>query len=573
MRRTFAIPLQRGLINGLRNRTLPTASSTPSRVWFSSEVVSNVSSWECKVNEFFDAYKKYTDAIDKTLQESSDDLKKRLKAVAKEAAKHIDECDLTTATVLMICLNNISRRCKCVELYNELMRLLLREVSSGTGRNTTKGDDKVRQIIGNFVGEDYIEASKRDESLAALLLGGLRAYELKQTPKQVVDDMIAVANANLYRWAPSELVNVCRDLAWVCRFCQQEGGPGLLRKALTFVCDRASKSATTLKRPQLITLMKAMSVTKQESATLDLRMNHLIAALLAAEEADIPADPEYRLNVQYRRAKGNVHVLHVALISGLELKTNVVQALLDSVMKFCIDYFSATCRMWQMKPPETNYHDYNTIDPRVANLIYAKCTNKVLRVPGSLDPANNPEPKIPKLEERYQAVVAALARLFESGKHTFCRGLKLCEARLRIVNRTIYRDLDDRTRTFMHAVACFRLEDPQPSPSDALQRALTHLRYRPVPLMLDGTFQINCIDHRARLFCELCNEKEAREVRDVGDTGSHLKYNASTDLKLRYLEASGWRGITLLEAEWKRLPEDARIALLRSKLAEINKQP
>ncbi|GIX62480.1 CobQ/CobB/MinD/ParA nucleotide binding domain-containing protein [Babesia caballi] len=526
--------------------------------------------WQTSLQELLEVYRNYRNAAatrPPAAPGCSTDLKKQLKAAAREAAKHVEHCDIDTATALMACLVHVSRRCKCVELYSGLLRLLLHALRSRGDQLVTQDNRTTPFDFGSLIETPRLEGLRQDEALAALLLRSLRLYELRNTPKPLLDDVFTVVNSNMYRWSPDQLVEVCRDLAWVCRFCERERFSGLLRKSIALLSDCTSKTKTTLSRMQLIAVIRALSVVKQDAAPLASRVNHLVSALLAAEQGDSPSDIQEKLTLHYRRAKGNVHLLHVALISGIHLDAAVVHALIDGVMQFCTDYFAATCRVWQMKSAQPNAHDYNTIDPRVANLLYAKCANKVVRLPGSLDPDHAPRPRAPKLEERYQAVVAALSRLLEGGKLAFCRGLKSCEARLRVSNRNIYDQLDDAARSFMKAVACFRLGEPRPAPSDGMARALRHLGYRPVPLMVDGAFQVNCIDHRRRLFCDLCNDKEARPRPG----GGAPVYNAATELKLRCLEAAGWRGATVLQAEWRRLPEEGRVALLRAKLATIDK--
>ncbi|GBE60179.1 phosphoadenosine phosphosulfate reductase, putative [Babesia ovata] len=512
-----------------------------------------------------------TEAPDKIGHDKpASELKKRLKLAGRELAVSVHKCDQHSSRALLVCLVDISRTCKCPELHIGLIKVILQELQSSRDRSNVDDTHVKDSDLTGLVGAERINELSKDENTVALLLTSIRAYELRKPPQTVVDDLISVVNANVYRWKPLQLVEICRDLAWVYRFCEKERFGALLRKCASLVCEGFGKEGRTATGRQIMTVMKAVSVLGHESTPISAGLNNLISTLIENESKDAEDDVVKQLNLRYRRAKGNVHLLNVALISGTRLDTAVVNALLENVMEFCVGYFAATCRVWQLKTEHFGTHDYNTIDPRAAQLLYAKCTNKVLRAPGSLDPANNPEPRYPKLEERYQAVVAALGRLLDAGKLAFCRGLKVCEARLRVIDRTVYEGLNDRSRAFMKAVACFKFEDPQPATSDELYRALRQIGYRPVPMMVQGTFQVNCIDRKRRLYCELCNEKEARLLPTGAKTAGKVVYNTATELKMRCLEAAGWRGTIIRVAEWRSLTEGERVALLRDKLSKLS---
>ncbi|CDR94671.1 hypothetical protein, conserved [Babesia bigemina] len=575
-------------IHGLHfGRAIPDTTRNIRASWFcstSARVVDGqaVSTWLDNAKTWSDAFRAYQGVTlehgfprPDDLTKKSDtvvhnqpksDLKKRLKLAGRQLAVLVDNCDPYSARSLLACLVDISRTCKCPELHIGIIKAILQELQTNRDRSNRDDSSVDGSALSGLVGAERIKELIKDEKTVALLLASLRAYELRQPPKTVVDDLISVVNVNVYRWKPFQLVEVCRDLAWMYRFCEKERFGALLRKCASLVCEGFGKEGKTATRRQIMTLMKAVSVLGHESTPISTGLNNLISTLIESENKHTEDDVVKQLNLRYRRAKGNVHMLNVALVSGARMDTALVNALLENVMEFCVSYFSATCRVWQLKTEHVGAHDYNSIDPRVAQLLYAKCTNKVLRAPGSLDPANNPEPRYPKLEECYQAVVAALGRLLEAGKLAFCRGLKLCEARLRVIDRAVYKGLNDRSRTFLKAVACFKLEDPQPATSDELYMALRQLGYRPVPLMVQGTFQVNCIDRKRRLYCELCNDKEARLLRD----GARVVYNTATDLKMRCLDAAGWRGTIVRMAEWRPLPEGERVALLRDKLSKLS---
>lgn len=527
--------------------------------------------WHDRFKDFLDAYKQYYEQsymakpiglIDRS--SVSDAAKRRLKLVSRALADNIQHCDTPSAIALMFCMRNISKRCKLVELYAGTLLHLLRELRSGEDESSNVGIVKFLDI-GNCIDVSQLEQLHRRDLLAAFLLGTLRAFDLKNPPNDVVDELFALVNSNIYQWKTSHLVNICRDLAWVCRFCETERFSGLLRRCISLVCEGIGKTGETLSRAQLITLHKAASVTKGESTSFAPRMNHLILSLVRSEANSVPSDLSERMNLLYRRTKGNIHLLNVMLVSGMPVDAGVVRVLLEGVMNFCLEYFTATSNVWQLKQQMPVTHDYNEIDPRVSHLLYAKYPNKIFRAPGSLDPEKPKQKTVAKLEERYRAVVVSLSRLLMNKKVAFCRGLKLCELRLRLFNRQIYKELDDNIHMFMNTVSNFRFEEPQLVIQSDLRRALRHLGYKSIPMMVDGTFPLNCIDYERRLYCELCNAKEAR----LSKNGEYI-YNKAMELKLRYLDIAGWRGAMVLESEWRCMPADTQIALLRRKLEPFN---
>ncbi|EDO07497.1 uncharacterized protein BBOV_IV011450 [Babesia bovis T2Bo] len=467
--------------------------------------------------------------------------KKQLKQSWKSLLPYLDQCDESEMVKVLRGLITVSKRIRSPLVHQSVVLKLIKNLST---------DRDVTQVVNPGSEVDHCVS---DEAKVALVLSSFRLCDVKHSTRDIIDDLVSLASSTLYRWDFVTLVDVCRDLSWIYRFYHHEPCATLLRKALNLACDSATKPGNVVSRKQLITLMKAMSAIGNDSVTITNKVNHLVATLLSKDDTDIPTDITQRLELQYRRSKGNVHLLYVALVSGFPVKTGLIQSLLNSVMQFCYDYFTTTCKFWKSTVSYMPQHDYNNIDPRVHNLLYAKCPNKVIRLPGSLE---KEKPQQTKLEERYQVVIAALNRLEHNNKHAFCRGIKLCSAHLRMMNG----ELDDRTRAFLAAVNAYKPEGLILQQYPELFAALRQLGYKPVPILIDGLFQVNCIDHEGRMYCQMYNHKQARYTK------RGITYNAQVALELSYLEAAGWRGAVILYTEWQRLDDQSRLKLLKERL-------
>ncbi|KAK1443145.1 hypothetical protein BgAZ_200210 [Babesia gibsoni] len=527
------------------------------------------SSLEASLKSFFEHYQPYREMCGDgpfhgvAYEAERKDAKRRLKVASRVLADHVGHCDIRTAVKLLQCMRDIKRRCKLEELSVKTLEHCLKELSTEWISKPTVHVDSVTSS--DHICKSTVSSLQKTEDFAVFLVSTGRALDLMNVSMDVRDGMFNVVNSNLYQFTVPQLVQLSSDLAWVCRFCDYERFNGLLRKCISLVCEASAKEDVYLTRYQLMTLLKATSVIKEEYASLHSKIGRSMLNTLKAEDTALPTDLSQRLEVLYRRAKGNTHMMNVMHISGACLDQPIIQRLLEGVMNFCLDYFTATRHVWKLPEQDRVTQDYNVIDPRVSKLLYAKYPNKIFRKPGSLEHMRSQEATGTKLEQRHQAIVAALSRILKSNKVAFCRGLKLLEVRLRMFNHLVYQALSGDMHMFLNAVSSFKFQEPLIQPNDELQRSLRHIGYRPVQIMVNWVFPVNCMNYEKQLYCELCNSNEARLTKN-----GKIVYNKAMELKLRYLELTGWRGTIILESEWKDLTENRRIALLRSKLEPLN---
>lgn len=548
---------------------IPSAHSM--RSYSSSGNSDTIALAQSQLKQFLELYSSYKGVIEQDGLDwpfENTDLKhakKQLKLASRELADHLDQLDLLSVLAVLSLSNSIGKRCKLLKLHGKALEFVLGELRSNEELNPKSVlADEVISGYRDIIEPGHLHELLDKQRLIALALGSLRTLDLKNPSTQILDELFSLVNSSLYQWSPEKLVLISSHVAWICRFCEHERFGSLLRRCVSVTIEGTEKSGLVMSRKDIMSLMKAYSVVRAEASS-DSKFAKLINALLSREERPLPSDAGERMNVLYKRAKGNVHLLNVMLITGVCLEPGILDIILKNVMDFLLDYFAATSHVWKLQPPVVVTENYSNIDPRVSEMLYAKYPNKLIRKPGSLDREDfNSDRSREKLQERYQAVVASLGRLHKARKITFCRGTKLLDIRLRLLHREVYQSLSNETRMFLKAVSSYRFNDQVADLDEKIRRVLRHMGYRPLSMMLDGAFPLHCIDHEKKLYLALCNGKEAR----LGPEGEIL-YSKYMELKLSYLSSTGWSGTTVLQSELKGVPENAQVSLIRNKLQAL----